>query len=86
MAMLRQALNREGLPAKASPIAVCCVCRLLRARKTVVGEADRWITKRAFEHLYGVRVVGTPVTHTYCSGCHTDFMQRVRPSGRTLSR
>ena len=86
MATFCQGLHHEGLPVKASLIAMCCVCGLLRARKTVAGEPDRWITKRAYEDRYGVKVVGTPVTHTYCSGCHTDFMQRVRSRGRTLSR
>jgi len=35
--------------------------------------------------MYGMRLVGNPVTHTYCSGCHTDFMQRVRPTRQTLA-
>ena len=46
---------------------------------------DKWVTKRAYEHMYGMRLVGNPVTHTYCSGCHTDFMQRVRPTRQTLA-
>ena len=76
MATFRQRLNHGGLPVEASLIAMCCVCGLVRAR--VAGDPDRWVTKRAYEHMYGVRLVGNPVTHTYCSGCHTDFMQRVR--------
>jgi hypothetical protein len=76
MATFRQRLNRE-----ASLIAICCVCGLVRARKTFAGDPDRWVTKRAYEQMYGIRLVGNPVTHTYCLGCHTDFMQRVRPSG-----
>lgn len=83
MATFRQGLNRGGQPA--SLIAMCCVCGLVRAGKTVAGEPDRWVTKRAYEQTYGIRLVGNPVTHTYCTGCHTDFMQRVRPSGQSLT-
>ena len=85
MATFRQGLNREGLPVEVSLIAMCCVCGLVRARKSFAGDHDRWVTKRSYEHMYGVRLVGNPVTHTYCSGCHTDFMQRVRLHAQTLS-
>jgi hypothetical protein len=85
MATFRQRLNRGGPPVEASLIAMCCVCGLVRARKTFAGVPDRWVTKRAYEQMYGIKLVGNPVTHTYCFGCHTDFMQRVRPSGQTLS-
>ena len=85
MATFRQGLNREGLPVEVSLIAMCCVCGLVRARKTFAEDHDQWVTKRSYEHMYGVRLVGNPVTHTYCSGCHTDFMQRVRHRGQTLS-
>jgi hypothetical protein len=85
MATFRQGLKREQLSGEVSLIATCCVCGLVRARKTFVGEPDRWITKRAYEHMYGGRLVGNPVTHTYCSGCHTDFMQRVRSRRQTLA-
>ena len=80
MGTFRQGVNHGGLPTKASLIAMCCVCGLVRAR--VAGDPDRWVTKRAYEHMHGVRLVGNPVTHTYCSGCLTDFMQRVRPNGQ----
>ena len=85
MATFRQGLTRGGLPVEASLITMCCVCGLVRARKTVAADPDRWVTKRAYEQMYGIRLMGNPVTHTYCLGCHTDFMQRVRPSGRTIS-
>ncbi|HKU52205.1 MAG TPA: hypothetical protein VJQ25_07055 [Nitrospira sp.] len=84
MATFRLGVN-HGRPVEASLIAMCCVCGLVRARKTVDGEADRWISKRAYEHMYGVRLVGNPFTHTYCSGCHADFMQRMRSSRQALS-
>jgi len=84
MATFRQGINRGG-PAPASLIAMCCVCGLVRARKTVDGEPDRWVSKRAYEHMYKVRLLGNPFTHTYCSGCHTDFMQRVRSSRQAVS-
>jgi hypothetical protein len=69
-----------GSPADPAPalIAVCCVCGLVRARKTFPSESDRWITCRAYEHRYGVALMSSTLTHTYCSGCYTDFMQRVR--------
>jgi len=60
-----------------APIAICCVCGLVRARKIVTAECDRWITGRAYEQRYGVSLVGNVLTHTYCSGCYSDFMQRV---------
>ena len=85
MATFRQGLNRGGLTQKATLVAMCCVCGLVRARKIVAQDPDRWVTKRAYEQIYGVRLLGNPVTHTYCSGCHRDFMQRVRPSRQTLS-
>jgi hypothetical protein len=85
MATFRQGFNRGGLPVEVSLIATCCVCGLVRARKTFAGEADQWVTKRAYEQLYGVRLRGTPFTHTYCSGCHTDFMQRVKSNRQALS-
>lgn len=82
MATFRQRLNRGGPPVEASLIAMCCVCGLVRARKTFAGDPDRWVTKRAYEQMYGIRLVGNPVTHTYCLGCHMDFMQRVRPGSQ----
>jgi hypothetical protein len=84
MATFRQGVNAGGLPGT-SLIAMCCVCGLVRARKAFAGDPDRWVTKRAYEDMYGMRLVGNPVTHTYCSGCHTDFMQRVRPRRQTLA-
>ena len=85
MATFRQRLNSGRVPVEASLIAMCCVCGLVRAPKTFPGAPDRWVTKRAYQHMYGNRIVGNAVTHTYCLGCHTDFMQRVRPSGQTLT-
>jgi hypothetical protein len=70
--------KHAGSSAEPALIAVCCVCGLVRARKTFTGESDRWITCRAYEHRYGVALMSSTLTHTYCSGCYTDFMQRVR--------
>jgi hypothetical protein len=83
MATFRQGLNRGGQPA--SLIAMCCVCGLVRLGKTVAEDPDRWVTKRSYEQMYGIKLVGNPVTHTYCSGCHTDFMQRIRPRSQSLT-
>lgn len=85
MATFRQGVNGGRVSVGAPLIAMCCVCGLVRARKTFAGEPDRWVTKRAYAQLYGVRLLGTPFTHTYCSGCHTDFMQRVKSHRQTLS-
>jgi hypothetical protein len=35
---------------------------------------------RAYEQKYGVNLVGSALTHTYCCGSYTDFMQRARPT------
>ena len=80
-----QSLKRRHLAVETSLVAMCCVCGLVRAPKTLTGAPDQWVTKRAYEQMYGNRIVGNPVTHSYCSGCHADFMQRVRPSGQTLT-
>ena len=82
MGTYRQGLTHGGRPVDASLIAMCCVCGLVRARKAVAADPDRWVTKRAYEQMYGIRLVGNPVTHTYCLGCHADFMQRIGPNGR----
>ena len=76
----RQSLKHRHLPVETSLIAMCCVCGLVRARKTLAVDPDRWVTKRAYEQMYAVSLMGEPITHTYCSGCHMDFLQRVRPS------
>jgi hypothetical protein len=76
----RSGIKHGGSPAETAFIAICCVCGLVRARKTFIAESDRWITCRAYEQRYGVTLVGSALTHTYCSGCYTDFMQRVRPT------
>jgi len=73
---------KHGSPSETSLIAMCCVCGLVRARK----DTDQWVTKRSYEQMYGVTLIGSPLTHTYCLGCYTDFLQRVRPSQQTLSR
>ena len=74
----RSGIKYAGSPAETVLIAICCVCGLVRARKTFTSESDRWITCRAYEQRYGVALMGSALTHTYCSGCYTDFMQRVR--------
>jgi len=74
----RSAIQYAGSPVEAAPIAICCVCGLVRARKTFTAESDRWITGRAYEQRYGVTLMRSALTHTYCCGCYTDFMQRVR--------
>jgi hypothetical protein len=68
-------LRREKLRSS-----VYCVCGLVPARKTFTADSDRWITGQPYEQRYGVTLMGSALTHTYCSGCYMDFMQRVRPT------
>jgi hypothetical protein len=81
-APVRQSHKRRRLPAETSLIAMCCVCGLVRARKTSAADSDRWVTKRAYEQMYAVTLIGNSITHTYCSGCYMDFLQRVSPVQR----
>src|SRR5688572_6681773 len=66
----RSGIKYGGLPGEAEPISICCVCGLVRARKTFTAESERWITCRAYEQRYGVALAGRALTHTYCSGCY----------------
>jgi hypothetical protein len=66
-------------------IAQCCICGLLQAKKRLPTEPDRWMTSRTYEKTYGVKPSASRVTHTYCPGCHTDFMQRVKSSRPAIS-
>ena len=75
-----QSLKCRHLPVEPSLIAMCCVCGLVRARKTLAVDPERWVTRRTYEQMYAVTLMENPITHTYCSGCHMDFLQRVRPS------
>jgi len=71
--------KRRGHRIETSLIATCCVCGLIRGKKTHSQEPDQWVTRRTYEQTYGVRLFGSLVTHTYCSGCFADFMQRAKP-------
>jgi hypothetical protein len=73
-------VKRRGLPIETSLVATCCVCGLIRGKKAHDQDADRWVTKRTYEQTYGVSLFGSPFTHTYCAGCHADFMQRAKPA------
>jgi len=78
--------KRRALRTETSLIATCCVCGLLRGKKTNSQHPDRWVTRRAYEQTYGVSLVGSLFTHTYCSGCLADFMQRAKPEKQSLVR
>ena len=69
---------------KTSPIPICCVCGLIRDNRASL-DADRWVTKRTYEKAHGVNLAACHFTHTYCAGCFTDLMQRVKPSSRALA-
>lgn len=70
--------KRRGLRIETSLIAACCVCGLIRVKKTRSQDPDQWVTRRTYEQTYGVSLFGSLFTHTYCSGCHADFMQRAK--------
>jgi hypothetical protein len=79
----RRSIKSGALSTETVFIAICCVCGLVRVRKTFPMHAEQWVTKRAYEKKYGIALIGKPVTHTYCPGCYTDFMQRVTSSRHT---
>ena len=82
---LRGGIKFRAFAVETALIAQCCVCGLVRAKKKFPTEPDLWVTSRAYEERYGISPLGSPLTHTYCSGCYMDFMQRVRPSGHTIA-
>jgi hypothetical protein len=81
----RRGIKHGDSTAETELIAVCCVCGLIRVSKKLGEASELWLTTRAYEQRYGVPILGSLLTHTYCSGCYTDFMQRVGPSLHTTT-
>jgi hypothetical protein len=81
----RRGIAFRGFAEETGLIAQCCVCGLVRAKKRFPAEPDLWVTSRAYQERYGVTLLGSLLTHTYCSGCYVDFMQRVKPRGHTVA-
>jgi hypothetical protein len=66
-----------------SMIPVCSICGLVQARRGSA-ELARWVTKRTYVETHGRTLADCHVTHTYCPACFTDFIERVRPSSRSM--
>lgn len=77
--------NRHPHAKEASLIPVCSSCGLVRDESNVSGEQEHWVTKRTYQKTHGRNLADCHITHTYCPGCFTDFMERVRPSTRSTS-
>jgi hypothetical protein len=79
-----QLVKGGTLPAKTSLTPICCVCGLIRDKHEDTLDPERWVTKRTYVKTHGVHLAECHFTHTYCTGCFTDLMQRVRPSTRAM--
>jgi len=67
-----------------SLVPVCSACGLVREGGGSSGQ-ERWITKRTYVESHGRTLADSHLTHTYCPTCFTDFMERVRPSSRSIA-
>jgi len=65
----RVAYDRQILP-------VCCVCGLIRD-ETDSATDEQWVTKQTYRQNHGVDPAACRLTHTYCPGCYTLFMNRI---------
>jgi hypothetical protein len=59
---------------------VCCMCGLLRDDTGLAFDDERWVTRRTYRNLHGVNPAECRLTHTYCPGCFTQVMERIRGS------
>lgn len=62
--------NRET-----SLLPVCCLCGLLRDETGASRDNERWVTQRTYRKAHGVNPADCLLTHTYCPGCFTQFME-----------
>jgi hypothetical protein len=79
-----QLVKRRTLAEARSLIPVCSSCGLIRDETGDSFHQERWVTKRTYVKTHGMSVADCHLTHTYCPGCFTDFMERVRPSTNSL--
>ena len=77
--------KRRAYAEEPSLIPACCSCGLVRNGSNVSGEQEHWVTKRTYLKTHGRSLADCHLTHTYCPGCFTDFMERVRPNTRSIS-
>ena len=54
---------------------ICCVCGLIKEETGSVTES--WVTKQVFRQTHGIDHSSYRLTHTYCPGCYTQFMNRI---------
>jgi len=81
---LRQFVKRGPLPGEPALISVCSMCGLIRDQTGMSQTQERWVTKRTYSKTHGVSLADGHLTHTYCPGCFTDFMERVKPFTRSI--
>ena len=75
--LLRQ---RPTLTDKRALIPICSSCGLIREETGSAIGQEHWVTKRTYVKTHGMNLTDCDLTHTYCPGCFTDFIERVRPS------
>jgi len=80
----QQPVKRRWLANKPALIPICSSCGLIRDENGDAIGQEHWVTKRMYVQKHGVNLVDCDLSHTYCPGCFTDFVERVRP--RTGSR
>lgn len=54
---------------KTKPLAVCCLCGLLRDETKDFIDAERWVTNRTYWETYGVNAADCLLTLTCCPLC-----------------
>ena len=74
-----QPVKRRTLADKPALIPICSSCGLIRDETGDAIDQEHWVTKRMYVKTHGVNLADCDLTHTYCPGCFTDFVERVRP-------
>lgn len=57
---------------------VCCLCGRIRDEIGASLERARWITQGTYRTTHGVNPADCLQTHTYCPGCLTQTMAKMR--------
>jgi hypothetical protein len=55
-------------------VPVCCMCGLLRDDTGPSFDDECWVTQRKYRNIHGRNPADCLLTHTYCPGCFTQFM------------
>ena len=61
-----------------SVLPVCCMCGLIRDETGASLDPERWVTQRTYHKTHGLNPADCHLTHTYCPGCFTEFMGRIK--------